>query len=420
MSPLQTAKSPMPYPLFITGVARSGTTLLARIMSAHPEVMVAADPAFPVFTALHRKIVERHRDLFQAMQRLPLSFQDYYFSSAKLALADIIRAFDLETPVAAPELDRIKKGVPARAAFECQDIAAHLHQLQGNHYKAILDSLLNIIQTARSSADRKWVGLKEVWIIDFLPMLARAYPQARFLIIQRDPRDVLASMYGIARRDPSQEGHCLSYLRHWRKYAALTYEFKQDTDMAGRVLTLTYENLVQYPEDEIRRICRFLKLDFAADMLDPDRHIDYATGRPWQGNSSFNKTGPGISDRSVGVWKRELARPALYMAEYTCEVDMGLYGYQVKHQVPAADFIESALAMSAPGGDKQYSWRSDSENPVEDIAYEVLRRQLLDMETEIADAALVRQAFLSTGMYARLRSRETTHHLTGDVHFANR
>ena len=42
----------MAAPLFVTGTARSGTNLVARMLDAHPEVSVACDPYFPLFHSL--------------------------------------------------------------------------------------------------------------------------------------------------------------------------------------------------------------------------------------------------------------------------------------------------------------------------------------------------------------------------------
>ena len=46
-------------PVFITGVARSGTTLLAKMLNAHPAVRVASDPLFPFFHSLRNALIQR-------------------------------------------------------------------------------------------------------------------------------------------------------------------------------------------------------------------------------------------------------------------------------------------------------------------------------------------------------------------------
>ena len=47
----------MPRPIFVLGLARSGTNLLARILDRHPQVCVALDPLMPVFRALRNAVI---------------------------------------------------------------------------------------------------------------------------------------------------------------------------------------------------------------------------------------------------------------------------------------------------------------------------------------------------------------------------
>jgi len=68
----------------------------------------------------------------------------------------------------------------------------------------------DVVKQIRKATRRKWVGMKEVWIIEFLTPLARAYPEARFIVIMRDPRAVIASMQALARSDPSQLAHTIA------------------------------------------------------------------------------------------------------------------------------------------------------------------------------------------------------------------
>ncbi len=403
----------MSSPLFITGIARSGTTLLARMLSAHDEVMIASDPSFPIFTTLYRKLADQHSGLLGDVLGPGFSFQDYYFSKSKLSFFRQVGKADLKLPVLPDEFDLLKDRIKARAEYECPDLIPMLDRLEGNNFEKILESLLGIVVKARARQQSQWVGLKEVWIIDFIPMLARAFPNARFIVIQRDPRDVLTSMLGVAAQDSSQRGHSLSYLRHWRKYASATHSLVSQAAMASRILPVTYENLVADPGGQARRICAFLEIPYAQEMIDPNTFVDYSTGEQWTGNSSFDRTLNIISDRSVGKWKEKLDDDNLCMAEYTCEADMKLYGYKTSCAHTDDAFLQSAAAISEREKNYSYSWRSDRKDLFMDAACEMLRRKLLSPGFTPVDDHLIAQAFLSPLTYKALKSPDTFAFLSG-------
>src|SRR5262249_1395144 len=83
-----------PSQLFVSGPARSGTTLVARVLSAHTQVEVAPDPALPLFRSLRNAILRESGLL--ADPGLPL--QDYYFSAEGLRALDAIQASSLAVP----------------------------------------------------------------------------------------------------------------------------------------------------------------------------------------------------------------------------------------------------------------------------------------------------------------------------------
>ena len=71
---------------------------------------------------------------------------------------------------------------------------------------------------------------------------------------------------------------------------------------------LKYEELVEEPEAILRKLCRFLDVDFEPQMLDPARFTD-RTGRTiWEANSAFGDMTleDGIALHTVGRWRESL------------------------------------------------------------------------------------------------------------------
>jgi hypothetical protein len=258
---------------------------------------------------------------------------------------------------------------------------------------------VDVVATARKAADRAWVGSKEVWTIEFCEALARAYPQARFIVIMRDPRAIICSMLRMARTDPSQVAHALSYARHCRKHVAFIERFRADPAMRSRVLVLTYEALVRDAARAASDICAFLEIVFDPAMLDGKNYLDYTTGAVWAGNSTEGSTA-GI-DKSISErWRNRMDRGARQLTELVCWPDMTLLGYEPV--VVDATATAETLGFLLDDDRRPVSWRSDFRDPQKDYGFELFRRALLDASGVSVDRRLIRRAFLFEGVFRKL------------------
>ena len=254
----------MAAPLFVTGTARSGTNLVARMLDAHPEVSVACDPYFPLFHSLRNAALRAAGLEFDPS--LPL--EDYYGDATRIARLDAVQAIELSVlPFDPSERDRLLEALAARAAVECADLVPHLGEIEGATYRDLLDSAVALVERKRSGRARL-SGSKEVWAIEFFGPLARAYPDAHFVVARRDPRAVVASMHALARKDTSQRAHILSYARHWRKEAAFLDRYAGDPCLRDRLAVVTYERLVIEPQAVAAELCQRLDIELDPAMLD--------------------------------------------------------------------------------------------------------------------------------------------------------
>jgi hypothetical protein len=379
-------------PLFVFGIARSGTSLLARVLDAHSQIEIALDPFMPIFKATRNAIF---RDKANADPTAP--FQDFYQAPHGYALLDTLLASDLSAPVAAGELPALRAAVAARATLEVPDIAARADDLAGASCRALIAGALDTVAACRASGATRWVGIKEVWVLDFMPALARAFPAAKFVAIERDPRAVIASLAALAECDPSQHAHPISYLRHWRKGVVLARRFAADPVLADRFCRISYEDLVRRPAAIARQLADFLAVPFEPGMLKPKESRD--GGVVLHGNSSYPAAASGISNLSLARWRGSLPDPALRAAEFFCGPEMSMAGYRPVGVDPGAlsdsiaDYVERADA--APG-----SWRSDCGDPAAEIGFELLRRELLHRREASTESDLVRRCFLFEEAYA--------------------
>jgi hypothetical protein len=369
-------------PLFLTGTARGGTTLPAQMLSAGRGASVASDPFFPLLRSLRNALL---RDA--GVDTLPpgAPLQDYYFADERLRWLDAVQSGSLDVPVDADELDDLRARVAARAAVEAPRLVPLVGRLGGATYRELVASAVAIV--AETMPTERYAGTKEVWGVEFVPHLARAFRDARFVLVVRDPRAVVVSLVGMARRDPTQAAHPLSYLRHWRKQIAFTERLSGDAELAPRVRTLVYERLVREPEAELRSLCEWLGIEFEEAMLAP----------AWGGNSSFGEQ-RGVDPAAAERWRERLSPELAALTELVCGPDLALAGYE---PLGARD-DDAALAHLRESDGWTMSWRSDLGDPERDLAAEQERLALLERG---AAGEELRRAFLFPEAYAALRAR---------------
>jgi hypothetical protein len=205
---------------FVVGVSRSGTTLLRLMLDAHPEMAIPPETHF-----LPDVIKECRRE-----GATPDSVADIIVGHRRFADfgldPDEVRARIAKSGVR-------PRGRPLRAFYELY---------------------------AKRQGKRRW-GDKTPNYIQFMPRIARSLPEARFIHLVRDGRDVAISRASRAIDDPAGAGF---QAKRWKRRInkARRVSKKLEHYMEAR-----YEDLVTDPEPTLRRICEFIELKYDPAML---------------------------------------------------------------------------------------------------------------------------------------------------------
>lgn len=129
--------------------------------------------------------------------------------------------------------------------------------------------------------------------------LHRRHPDAVFVATVRDGRDVLASQLNVGnfRTTPvALAGEWAAASRGFRAFAART-------DV--RAMEVRYESLVADPEGVLRALCDLIDVDFDARMLHYEDQ-DVALLRTPTGHLSGEQIQRGLNADSIGRWRRDL------------------------------------------------------------------------------------------------------------------
>lgn len=146
-----------------------------------------------------------------------------------------------------------------------------------------------------------------------LDKVASYYPQAKFIILHRDPRDNI--LVKIKRAKIKGHGASLFYFAKFWNYTYNSLNNKLKKIESNRYLHVKYEDLVSSPEQTLQNICRFLSINYHADMLNFSQKFNQEIKSD---NSKLNKSlkehigilhqslSEKVNTNKVGLWKKEL------------------------------------------------------------------------------------------------------------------
>jgi hypothetical protein len=216
--------NPAVFP-FVVGCPRSGTTLLRAMLDSHPQLAIPGESYFVVELAPRfRKRVWRRfdRDGFAAALVAHERFQQWGISE------EAVR-------------DTLARAAPADYS----------------------DALRTVYQLYATQAGKTRFGDKTPNYVLQLPLLGALFPEARFVHIVRDGRDVALSVTGIPEWGPKRVP---GGARYWVDHVAAGREAGAALGPA-RYFEVRYEDLVAEPEHWLRAVCRFVDLPFDTAML---------------------------------------------------------------------------------------------------------------------------------------------------------
>jgi Sulfotransferase family len=280
---------PAPFP-FIVGCGRSGTTLVRAILDSHPELAVVHESRFIPSMLSDRDRLERDGGL-----DLDRFVEDLF---SRRTVASRVDTWDVGREELRAELEAARPGdVP---------------------------SAIRVVY--RAYADRRGkplYGDKTPGYVRWIDVIGEAFPEARFVHVVRDGRDVALALrevdFGPA--DLVQAAHT------WRRKVLGARQAGQGLG-PERYLELRYEDLVRDPESTARTLCSFLDLDYVAGLVEPGAPaasdgLD-GLGRQQHHASLARPITPGLRD-----WRKQMAPSDARRYEEVAADALMEYGYEV-------------------------------------------------------------------------------------------
>ncbi|WP_404379859.1 sulfotransferase family protein [Caenispirillum salinarum] len=316
--------------IFVSGAARSGTTLMRSLLSAHSRIIVPPETHF--FNGAAARTSLRAATAAEVERFIAAYANEQRFHDLGIEEADWRRC--------------LKEGGAETFAAAFSALMAAYGQAHG----------------------KPRVGEKTPNHVAFIDFLLECYPDCRIIVLRRDPRGVVASQLKspwVAREiTPPSLRYGLFVDTRWRQLVSAASQW---TDIYGRIIpaveedprvfVLSYETLVGDAEGVMRRVCDFIGESFEPAML--AERTDASVPRPaasdrmkdehwrvWRERHHSRSLQP-VSTDSLERWRSELAPLEVAAVEAICAAAMGEAGYgrvSAIHQRGAAAVARPVLA----------------------------------------------------------------------------
>jgi Sulfotransferase family len=274
-------------PIFVVGAARSGTTLMHRMLHAHPNLALMDEAAFfegilklrPVLPDLRGEGAIAH--FFELLPRIQ---HIQHWSGMDKALAEVKARLSSDP---APSYERF--------------------------YFLLMDTLARQAGAARC-------GDKTPENVRYLHELKAIFPSCQIIHMIRDPRGNVASRLKLGWASDD----VLSNVVKWKLDVRAGRRFAQSTVAGqGSYLEVKYEDLVGAPEATLQHVCHFLSESYCPEMLDfyASKSVLFKN-EPWK-----DTTFAPVTTDYVETWRRSLSGAQLALIEWIAAPELRKLGY---------------------------------------------------------------------------------------------
>ncbi|MFB6258374.1 MAG: sulfotransferase [Flavobacteriales bacterium] len=225
--------------LFLVGPPRSGTKLLQSILNASPQVSIG--PESHIFS----RLLLEYGDVSLEGYR-----QELYWTLAHSHFWERLR----------------RNGFPKE-----------LHSLLGpvDNVPDLIHLFFQEIALWKEKYYAAWIGDKTPNYIRWTPLFRKYFPDARFIMIVRDPRDQALSVRNTWGKDP------LLAAERWKRDLSILHEASQHAP--DRYFYLRYEDLLEDPEGSLGRLSEYLNISFDEAMLEASAPEKFGSGKDVKG-----------------------------------------------------------------------------------------------------------------------------------------
>jgi len=273
-------------PVFIVGCYRSGTTLMRMMLSAHSRIHISQETNYidKLTNQLDSKDLLFDSSDFQAM----LNQINFYLSQEGWEYTPCINDFTIEGVVNNWSYPEIVKQI---ALLDLPERKKEKLLLWGDNTPQYIKSMF---------------------------FLNEMFPNAKFIVMVRDPRDVAASARKLHFGGKTPIGSAVDW-----KTSIIHAEEAKESFGEGRVLILKYESLVKETKYSLNTLCRFLGVQYEEGMMN---YHQTQAAHQMKKHGHHQMLARPMSSKTIGRYRADLKYSdikaiELFLADYLLSFD---------------------------------------------------------------------------------------------------
>lgn len=198
--------------------------------------------------------------------------------------------------------------------FDVDSLASALHA-EGRHtMPAIISGLFE--KNALGEGKARW-GDKTPYYVMHMPKLLEWFPDAQFVHLIRDGRDVALSLFG--RQHDFHVYNTYFAAEYWESYVEKGHNLGSALP-PDQYLELRYEDLLAQPEDAMRKLCAFLGEEFSAELFDV---------RPAEDPGKTPLVHKPLKADNAGKWRSKMTASQVQAFEGVAGKTLREFGYEL-------------------------------------------------------------------------------------------
>ena len=300
--------------IFLLSSDRSGSNLALRMIGSHPEM--TAPPTSQLLPNLY-KFVEAYGDL-NVQENWELLLQN------------------------TSELHK--------ASFGKWSAYADLNALREHKPNRSINLLLRTIFEAEAkSKSVTQVAIKSHRAYRYGSDMQRDFPNARFVYLTRDPRDMALSWW----KTPSLRGGVMRASGIWKEDQSGFLKLAKS--LGGNCHLVKYEDILEHPEATMKKLCQFLGLPYDPKML--GFHQQDETQKISEYVQAWNNLSKPLMNQNLNKYRTGLTDEQCAYIEQNCQNEMAALGYTPDHDASAFDLedLKRKLALEEPWNKPEYA-----------------------------------------------------------------
>jgi Sulfotransferase family len=291
-------------PLMITTLGRSGSTAIINLLSSHPQV-VAYRP-----TETETRVASYWVDAFTQLTE-PSSYLRQLFPN------DLRRGWWLGDAGMTPRLDEDPDTRQWLAATNVEELAVVARGRIESFYRHIASRVDRTGATYFVEKCQPRAGLSAPAMLDEL------YPRAREVVLVRDFRDMICSMFSYKKGKAFAPRHGQTHEEHVERLGVSALSLYNNWHgRTNRAHLLRYEEWVRDPYPTVEALLDYLELDTGARSVEDMVGVLTESGRKLDYHRTTKEQGS-----SIGRWQRDLDDDQLELVERAFGPALEGFGY---------------------------------------------------------------------------------------------